>query len=475
MSEFDRLFSACGCAFKQLRSQERARQLAYGILNCHGRPTITGMLSATGNQFSDWTQAYRLFNTGRIDVRKLFGCVLDQLLQGPLEGSGPIYCNMDDTLVKKSGKRVAGTGWKRDPLGPPFCNNFIWGQRFLQLSLSAPLGPGPGPAKAVPIDFTHCPSPRKPRKNAPIEQHKAYEAEKKKSKISQRGVEQIAALRKQLDSLGAADRQLVLGVDGGYTNGTVLKQLPERVTLIGRTRKDAVLHKLPEPKTGGRGRKRVYGERWPTPEEIRQSEDHQWQQVRAFAAGKEHTFDVKVAKGVRWKKAGEQDMQLVVVRPLAYRLKKGSKMLYRKPAYLLCTDPDMPVAQLLQAYIWRWEIEVNFREQKTVIGCGKPQVRTKRAVESVHAFMVAVYAMILTADHNIRRKKKEERLPRPKWYQKQTKRRQTTGDLLNLFKAQVWAKAAGINFTHFANTHKVAQRRGNTLNPAIAAVCYARK
>ncbi|MDR2051685.1 MAG: hypothetical protein LBQ63_07950, partial [Deltaproteobacteria bacterium] len=38
---------------------------------------------------------------------------------------------------------------------------------------------------------------------------------------------------------------------------------------------------------------------------------------------------------------------------------------YRNPAYLLCTDPDLPVERLLQAYLWRWEIELNFRDEKT--------------------------------------------------------------------------------------------------------------
>jgi hypothetical protein len=41
---------------------------------------------------------------------------------------------------------------------------------------------------------------------------------------------------------------------------------------------------------------------------------------------------------------------LVVIAPLGYRLRKGHRMLYRKPAYLLCTDPDLDLALLLQAY-----------------------------------------------------------------------------------------------------------------------------
>jgi hypothetical protein len=44
-----------------------------------------------------------------------------------------LIAHMDDTILKKTGKKISGTSWRRDPLGPPFQNNFIWGQRFLQI------------------------------------------------------------------------------------------------------------------------------------------------------------------------------------------------------------------------------------------------------------------------------------------------------------------------------------------------------
>ena len=34
---------------------------------------------------------------------------------------------------------------------------------------------------------------------------------------------------------------------------------------------------------------------------------------------------------------------------------------YRKPAYLICYNPHLPPQEILQAYLWRWEIEVNVR------------------------------------------------------------------------------------------------------------------
>lgn len=65
---------------------------------------------------------------------------------------------MDDTLIRKRGRKVYGTGWKRDPLGPSFCSNFVWGQRFLQISAALPDQPIIGQARGIPIDLTHAPS-----------------------------------------------------------------------------------------------------------------------------------------------------------------------------------------------------------------------------------------------------------------------------------------------------------------------------
>lgn len=87
-------------------------------------------------------------------------------------------------------------------------------------------------------------------------------------------------------------------------------------------------------------------------------------------------------------------MRIVVVAPLGYRLSKGGRLLCRKPAYLLCTDPDLPVKELLQHYLWRWGIEVNFREEKSLIGVGQAQVRSAASNQHQPATCVAAYSLL---------------------------------------------------------------------------------
>mgnify|MGYP003641131273 CR=1 FL=1 len=47
---------------------------------------------------------------------------------------------------------------------------------------------------------------------------------------------------------------------------------------------------------------------------------------------------------------------------LKLQVKKDGRLLYCKSAYLICSDNEHDIETLLEAYLWRWEIEVNFRE-----------------------------------------------------------------------------------------------------------------
>ena len=467
------MFEGCRPAFKQSRTFERARSLAMGVLGCLGRCTITGMLSSNGNQFKDWSAAYRLFRGERMDLGAVFGTVRKQVLKLNPAQQGNIYAHMDDTLFRKRGKKVFGTAWLRDPLGPPFTNNFIWGQRFIQVSVSLLENASPGPSRAVPVDLVHCPATKKPGHGASPAELGAFRETQKKAKLSEIGAQRVIKLRKELDGDGYAERKLILSVDGSYTNETVIRKLPANVDLIGRIRKDSKLYALPVTQPQKAGRKRYYGQELPTPEMIRQNQDYPYTAIKVWAAGKIRSFDVKVLKNVRWRKSGEKNLMLVVVRPVSYRLTKTSKLLYRNPAYLVCTNPELEVKTLLQAYVSRWEIEVGFRDQKTLIGCGQAQVRKQDSVEKVPAFISACYGMMLLAAHQTNRIQPVS-LPETKWYKDAPRIRTTTGDILNRFRAEKWAQTLRINFSDFVNIEKKMAKLEKLTNPLLSSLMYMR-
>jgi len=441
--------------------------LAHGLLSCTGRATITGMLIAVGRQFMDWTAAYQVFWGSRMNTDKLFEVATKVCLE-QLSPKQLIVAHLDDTILRKVGTKIHGTGWRRDPLGPAFHTNFIWAQRFIQISLSLHDDTDfNSQSRAIPVDFHHSPSVKKIAKNASPEDRTAFIELRKQQNLSRQGLARIKLLRARLDQQGASTRQLFLSVDGSYTNATILKGLPEGITLIGRVRKDAAFNYLPESeKTKGRSKK--YGVAAPTPEQIRQSDDFPWQEVPGWAAGKKHNFNVKVIKSIKWRTAGQRHtLQLVVIRPLSYRLKNGGKLLYRKPAYLVCSDNDLDIVTLLQTYLWRWEIEVNFRDEKSTNGCGEAQVRNEISAVKVPQFVVAMHGFIHLADYIYTKLKPDMALPKAKWEQKKIKTRTSTNNLLNNFRGCYLFEKLGKSFSDFV----LKQRQIiNVINPIIDAL-----
>jgi hypothetical protein len=84
-----------------------------------------------------------------------------------------------------------------------------------------------------------------------------------------------------------------------------------------------------------------------------------------------------------------------VIEPVHYRHSKTSKPERREPAFLICTDPKLALSELLQIYLWRWDIEVKFRDEKTILGVGQAQVQTEVSNQNAPALAVAAYALLL--------------------------------------------------------------------------------
>jgi hypothetical protein len=441
-------------------------------LVCLGRRTVTGLLGAAGKQFEDWSAAYRLFEHERFADEPLFAPAR-RAVGRMLQSKQPLVALMDDTLIRKTGRKVEGARWLRDPLGPPFQANLIWAQRFVQISAARPEHGGPSRARAIPIDLRHCPAAKKPRTSDDENTWRVFRQAQRQLKLSQCGVERLAALRHAMDREPQnRERTLVAAVDGSYTNRTVLKHLPQRTVLIGRIRKDAKLHALPDPGQD-RGRPRVYGKPMPTPEQLRQDSSVGWKQVRAYAAGKVRTFQIKTMAPVRWRGAGAQhNLRVVAIRSLKYRPTKNGPTLYRQPAYLICTDPDLPLAELLQYYLWRWEIELNFRDEKTLLGVGEAQVQTPGAVEKAPQLAVAAYAyMLLAAEQLFERGLKP--FARPKWRKPDPGARISTNQLISLFRGQLWGRAMRQDLlSHFDKTKRLEQKSEKIENQFHSAVIY---
>ncbi len=431
-----------------------------------GRHTITGLLRNQNRTQQDWSADYRFYAEDRVEVGKIFGQVRAEVEQGG-PADQPLVVAMDDSILRKTGRRIFGSGYRRDPLSPPFHVNFVRGLRVLQISAAVRQG-SEGAARMIPIDFQHAALPAKPHKKAPPEEHAAYQAEKARRNINLVGGQRLACLRQQMDQSGSASRRLIATVDGRFTNSTVLRQVPARTVLIGRVRKDSVVYHPPQAQPE-RGRKRKYGLRAPTPEALLKDPLVPWQPVQAFAAGQTYEFKIKTLGPVySAMDQGQRALRVVVVEPVPYRASKKSQLERREPAYLICTDPDLPLAELLQAYLWRWDIEVNFRDEKTILGVGQAQVRSESANQNAPALAVAAYAMLLLASvKTYGAEGKPDTFQSPLWYRRKPEKRATTNELINQLRYELWAETLQTNFTGFSQKDEPNHNESrNSLKPS---------
>jgi hypothetical protein len=416
----------------------RLREHLLAHLVCPGRHTVSGLITVFGKQFQDWTADYSLYSKDRVDENVIFRQVRKEV-EALGQSERPLCLSLDDTILRKTGKTIPGAAWRKDPLGPPFNLNLVWAQRMLQLS--AAVVDTNNDVRMVPLAFKDASTPRKPRKTAPPETVRVYKEQMKQRNLNAIAVRTLEALQQErtMENDGTTPALHVV-VDGSYTNKKMLRHLPTNTTLIGRIRKDARLNAKPDEQAA-RGRRRVYGEDLPTPEQIRQDPDIPWVCVRARVNGKWRRFEIKTVAPVRWRAAGERDLRLVVIRPVGYRPRQGARKAYTQPAYLICTDVELPLEELIQEYVWRWDIEVNHRDEKTILGVGQAQVRNENSVESIPATAVAAYAMLhLAAIKAYGKGGKPIAIPEAKW-KKRKKIRASTQDLINELRRELWAQA----------------------------------
>ena len=450
------------------QAANRVRRHIISQLACLGRHTITGQLATAGRLFVDWSADYRLYSQARVEPADMFAQLQQEALD-LLPGNQPAVVALDDTRIKKWSRKTPGVQYFRDPLGPKFHLNLLLAQRFVQQSMA--VTDGRGQARLVPVSFTHAPVPAKPKRAAADEQWRAYRQASRDHSLSAVGARQVRLLRQNLDSCAPGQgRRLISLVDGSYTNRRFLCGLPDNCTVIGRIRGDAKLYHLPDQQKAV-GRRRIYGSQAPTPEQLRQDPAADWREITVTHGRQELRMRVKTLAGLRWRATGDRHMlRVVVIAPLGYRINPQGKKLYRKPAYLVCTDPDLPVEKVVQYYIWRWGIEVNFRDEKTLIGVGQAEVHHPSSVERVPALQVLSYGILLLAavkTYGLHDSKPI--LPSPRW-QNKPPRQVSSQQLVNQLRHDLWSER--LHFSNFAAHNLPPTKYENTCWSPAPALFY---
>jgi hypothetical protein len=434
-------------------------------LACLGTRTITGIITACGRQDQDWTAEYRMYSKSRVNPKT----VLDAVRESIRQEKDDVVVALDDTLLRKSGKKTHGVQYMRDPLGPPFQTNLIRAQRFLQISMLA--RHKNGCARMIPIDWKHAPCAPKPPKNASAAELRQNQQERQEHRLALVAAQRIEALKKSLDEQEKPCGTLHVLVDGGYTNRTFFSHISQDIVVVGRIRRDAQFYHLPETQKE-KGRNKAYGELAPTPETLLKDPEAPWDTTRILIGGTEREIQYKRLTQLRWKPTGQHKIvQMLVLKPVSYRLSKNGPVNRRQPAYLICTDPGCDPQTIIQHYVYRWDIEVNFRDEKTLLGVGEAQTRGAASVQNTTALAVAAYSLLLCACIQCDRNNQNGTpISRPKW-QRQESKRPTTMNLIKAVRMEIASSSA--HFSGLASQNPRTTKPPKCMPHLIPAVKHA--
>jgi len=421
------IFTMWRPAFCKNAAFTRAKELAFACLCASGRKTITSMAIFLGRSHKLPIADYKFYSDYKWKVEDLFNPIL-ALSSQYIEGEYVSFA-ADDTKIHKTGKKILFAGWQADPLGPKFQTNLIWALRYLQMSVLLPLytTSEKATARSIPVRFIAAPSIKKPGKKGTEADWTNYKTLSKKHNLSTIFVEETKKLRAVMDVTDLAGKIMIMSCDGSFCNRTCMAIDDPKIVMVARCRKDA---KLCLPSTTQR---KVYDDQKFTPEEVRKDDTIPWLTKSFFYGGQWREIRYKEAGNILWENGTKRKpLRLIVLAPLPYV--RGGKRNYRDPAYLLSTGVKVPIEVLIQAYLDRWQIEYNHRDEKSILGVGEAQVWNEVSVVKQPAFHVAVYSALLMG--NIIAYKDEAHPDfgqRPKW--RKEPKRNTCRALVGLLRA----------------------------------------
>lgn len=330
------------------------------------RRTVTRMILAVGTAAEKHFSSYhRLFSAARWSLDALGLAVLD--LMQPFLGS-VILLGLDDTLARKRGVKMFGTGMHYDPLlssrGKVITN---WGHSWVVLGVIVEWPFRRGHFYCLPILFRlylNKPSAAKHRR--------AYRT---RPELAVEMLELLCHPRK--------NQRFHVIADSAYGGQSVLCCLPTNCDLTSRLVKDARLYAArPERPRGTKGRPRQRGERLPTP--------------LAMLAGRCRRVTLKIYGRREQARLADQvahvyaapNRPLRVVATEAIQGGRGQEAFYS-------TCSDATAEQVIGWYAMRWSIEVMNHDSKQHLGFEEPQGWSRRSVERTAPLAMLLYSLIV--------------------------------------------------------------------------------
>lgn len=423
---------------------ERVKLLVVGALLVPGQRTVASVLRVMGHGDDVHFQNYhRVLNRDRWASRTLSKILLRLLVDAFVAKEAPVIVGIDEHIERRRGAKIAAKGIYRDPVRSS--KQFFVktsGLRWISMQLLAPI-PWAQRVWALPFLTVLAPSERYHQKRKM--RHKT---------ISDWGRQMLLQLRRWLP-----DRTIVAVADSAYAVLDLLgrcQRLARPIIVVTRLRLDAALYDPPPERTKGtKGRPRKKGKRQPTLQARVTDTQTVWQQVTVrWYGGIERTIEVATGTAL-WYHGG---MPTVPLRWVLIRDPEGKF----DPQALLCTDQDIAPQQIIEWFVWRWQLEVTFHEARAHLGVETQRQWSDLAIARTTPALLGLFSLVTLA---ARQFLGEETLPtrQAAWYDKAVP---TFADTLAVVRQHLWpvalsemspsetdmVKIPRVVFERFANT-----------------------
>jgi len=405
--------------------------------------------SVGNGHFSDY---HRFFSHANWDIDHLWKCLATLILKTLIGKEATLVLAGDDTLCRKRGLGIFGTGMHHDALSSSKNKKIChWGHDWVDLCIVID-HPWWAPSKvfALPLCMRlyrnrqgltkgKRKSSKKPtagqRKAASKKAKRAAEA-KKKAAANARAMHQTdktprktrPELMAEMVALVAGwfpNRKFVLVVDSLYSGASVLSTLPDNFDLIGPVHTGAALYAPAPPETKKRrGPRRKKGDRlkslgaW-------EKDGTRWKTIHFDQYGLHGSFRVKTRTGLYYKAGKDRLLRFVLSQDTV-----GG----RPTRIFYSTDVSLDPQAILSTFSLRWAIEVTHFDCKQHLGLEDPANRVPKAVQRTAPMAMFLYSLTIvwyaTEGHT------EWLIPERPWYW--WKSEPSFADMLTTLRRKSW-------------------------------------
>jgi hypothetical protein len=428
-TSFRELLEAFQCVFTSPSFQTFVCLMTGWVLS-HRRHFVTDLIWSSGCTHRGHHSRYHRFFSNATWKLDTMSWVLARLVVHVLMPTGIIELAVDDTLCRKRGLTIYGTGMHHDPLissrAKPLTS---WGHDWVVVTLIIRNQPW-APTKVWSLPLTFC---LYRNRQGVTKGKKKSQRGGKKNKTTPKpanhrtrpelAVELISLLAGWLPS-----RHFVLTGDSAYGGQSVLSKLPSNVDLISHVHpKGAMYEPAPPVVEKRRGGPRKKGKRLSAMPEWAADKRQPWQTLEFDEFGLHATLQVKTRQALYYKAGGQRLLTIVLVRDL-----KGE----RPDQMFYCTRLTWTAREILSCYARRWSIEVTFENTKQLLGFEDPANRKPKAVERTAPMALMLYTLIIVWFHQAGHRYLQ--FPDRPWYPQ--KEEPSFADMLTALRRQSWTE-----------------------------------